>query len=321
LRALVFAAGTTLVALALSRPTLAYADDGKMRVAFHWTRADGAESCIDEAALAARIDGVLGRTTFVERADAEAVVHARVERGSKGWIAHIGLSDRDGKVLGTRDLDSDAPDCRAFDDALSLVIALAVDTLVPTKAEVLHAPPLASPSPPWRSEVSVVGLGSYGLLPGTAGGLGFAAAIQPPHFWPIELNARFWFPSSASLDGTSGAAFTAWQIGLRLCAPIIRKIVEPRICGGASLGRLTGEGFGLPLTASPSSWLVDLSLEAVPVIHLGDRVALEPGLGVEVPLVRDRFYYTVGDDPTRRVLHQPAPAVFLFDLGFAVTIP
>ncbi|MFO0614943.1 MAG: hypothetical protein U0414_20305 [Polyangiaceae bacterium] len=309
-----------VAALVESAPSVARAAD--RRVALDWSRAEGADSCVDEAGLAKAVDAVLGRGVFGPRATAEATVHGRIQRGPKGWSAHLFLDDASGKVLGTRDVDSEEADCRAFDDSIALVVALAVDALGEVPAPTLHEPPIVpTPRPtPWRGEVGVVAAGSFGLLPGVAGALGFRAAVQPPGFWPIGAEARFWLPSAAEEDGR-GADFTAWEVGLDLCAPLLRKIIEPRICAGFQIGQLRGEGFGLPVSTASTAWLANVRLEATPFIHLGERFALAPAIGLSIPTIRDRFYYTLGADPTRRILHQPAPAVVLFDLTASVTIP
>ena len=309
-----------LLLAAIVLPSAALAEGE--HVALDWARADGAEACEDAAALSRAVHGVLGRSAFGPREGARAIVHGRIERAPKGWIAHFVLSDLDGRVLGTRDLDTEEADCRRFDESLALVLALAVDSLGATPTDVLHDPP-APPSPPartWRAEVGALAAGSYGLLPGFAGAVGVRAAVEPAGFWPIGVDARFWLPSSAE-DRGRGASFSAWEVGLDLCAPIVRAVVEPRICGGFQVGQLRGEGYGLPIATASSAWLASFRLEATPLIHLGERFALAPSVGVAIPVIRDRFYFTEGADPTRRVLHQPLAAVFLFDLAVSVTIP
>lgn len=312
-RPLVFALGIALA------PTSALAAEKK--VALDWTRAPGAENCVDEAALGRSVDAVLGRVAFVPRAGADAVVHGRVERTEKGWLARFVLSGADGAVLGTRDVDSDERDCRKFDEALALVLALAVDAIGELPTTPLHdPPPTLPPSEPWRAEIGVLAAGSYGLLPGVAGAMGFRASVQPPTFWPIGLDAQFWLPSSAE-QGASGAEITAWEVGLSVCAPLVRKFIEPRICGGFQFGQMSAEGFGLPVSTTASAWLANFTLEAAAAFHLGDRFALTPAIGAAIPTIRDRFYYTAGDPTAKRILHQPAPAALLFDLTASVTIP
>lgn len=298
-------------------------------VDLQWTRGGGAEGCIAPDALQSGVEKILERKVFVPRATADALVHGRIEKTADGWAAHLAMSSLDGALLGTRDLHSEAADCASLDDTLTLVTALAIDSLRSIeKSADLHVTPAPPPPPmpppvppePWRAEIGAIAHGSYGLLPGVAAGFGFTAAVVPPKFWPIRLDATYWLPSRAE-EGRQGAEFTAWELGLSVCAPIIRKIVEPRVCLGASLGRMTGTGFGLPVDGSTTGWLANGKLLGEAFIHLAKRLAVSPAVGLGVPFVRDRFYYTLGDDPARHVVHQATPVVFLFDLGVAVTIP
>src|SRR5688572_24899885 len=92
-----------------------------------WTRGPGAESCIDAQMLATAVEERLGRVVFAEQATPAVIIEAHVARATAGWHVAIAVRSADGKPLGARELDEPAADCRALDEALSLVIALIVD--------------------------------------------------------------------------------------------------------------------------------------------------------------------------------------------------
>jgi hypothetical protein len=92
---------------------------------FSWVRLPGAESCIAQADLAARIEARMRRAVFVRPADALVLVEGRIGPATGGGFeAVIAVSDPAGQLFGERVLPLASGDCRALDDMVALVIAV-----------------------------------------------------------------------------------------------------------------------------------------------------------------------------------------------------
>ena len=93
----------------------------------NWVRVPGAGSCICPGELARRVEARLGREVFFSSAVADVAVEGHIgPRRKKGWIAILVISDSDGKILGSRTLETEEADCRSLDEALALVIAVSI---------------------------------------------------------------------------------------------------------------------------------------------------------------------------------------------------
>jgi hypothetical protein len=92
---------------------------------FSWVRLPGAESCIAQADLAARIEARMRRAVFVRPADALLLVEGRIGPVTDGGFeAVIAVGDPAGQLFGERVLPLASSDCRALDDMVALVIAV-----------------------------------------------------------------------------------------------------------------------------------------------------------------------------------------------------
>jgi len=75
--------------------------------------------------LAVRVEKRLGRSVFVSSAAAEFAVEGYIRPGKDGgWTAQLLVTNREGEILGSRELNSDRTNCSSIDDALALVIAV-----------------------------------------------------------------------------------------------------------------------------------------------------------------------------------------------------
>ncbi len=93
--------------------------------ALNWVRLKGAESCISPQELAVKVEQRLGRDVFVSTAAAEFAVEGYIRPNKNGgWDAQLLVTNRDGDILGSRELNSDRAECGSMDDALALVIAV-----------------------------------------------------------------------------------------------------------------------------------------------------------------------------------------------------
>ena len=124
--------------------------EGERRALFHWERAGGAESCISGEELARDVESHVGRPLFVTSGSADVRASGRVSRTedgrSGGWRATIEVSRRDGGAGSNRVVAVEGKDCRALDEALVLVLAVAVEPLLPRDAPATGEGAPAAPS-------------------------------------------------------------------------------------------------------------------------------------------------------------------------------
>jgi hypothetical protein len=100
--------------------------------ALSWVREPGAEGCIGAPELGTRVERLVG-PVLVAAPSGEVSVEGKIGRRGQHFAALIVISDAHGAVLGERAVQGrDAapgatPDCRALDDQLAFVIAVAID--------------------------------------------------------------------------------------------------------------------------------------------------------------------------------------------------
>ena len=114
-----------MVALWLGAAARVHAQAGTLPVALHWTRAPGAESCIGPTELAQRIEARLGRAVFEPAGTAEFALEGHIQPSAAGGFeVLLALNDAKGTQLGVRELSSPVTECRALDDAVTLVVTV-----------------------------------------------------------------------------------------------------------------------------------------------------------------------------------------------------
>jgi hypothetical protein len=143
--------------------------------ALHWVRAPGAERCVDGQTLARRVEDRAGRAVFTSASAADRTIEGLVAPARQGWSVTVRVY-AGGALLGGRVLTFDAPDCAALTDAVTLVVALAIDpegcvngrcaSPAPTSPALTPpAPALPRPMPPTSPEPPpVVGRPPMSLL-------------------------------------------------------------------------------------------------------------------------------------------------------------
>jgi hypothetical protein len=130
------------------------AQPAKEPVRLSWVRASGADACSTEPEIAAQVARKLGRSPFA--ADATKSVEALVAHEGRGWRAEIHVRSRDGGLIGSRDLTSEAQGCAGIEAAAVLAIVLAIDpdaltnppSQVAPDGSRFTPPPSVAPSPP-----------------------------------------------------------------------------------------------------------------------------------------------------------------------------
>jgi hypothetical protein len=313
-----------------------------------WVRLPGAEACIDMRSLAQAVELRLGRAAFVAPTRGDLAIEARIgpAAGADGWRATILVVDATGQRVGLRELQSDKPACRAIDDELELVMALLIDpaaALAPptASAPTLVAPlpvtiaplpmicppaPAPAPSPPppasrWRFGAEAGAIAGLGLLPSGVGvGLQLRAHVAPPRGPSFELGGALWLDRAVRTPHAEPAFSLAYG-SLAVC-PVDVDVRGSALsaCVGAQLGALSVGAAALPSVFHQEQLVFSLTAEARLRRRFLGPLLGSLGLGLAVPTVRDRFYFT---DPsgTRHDVFQASPIAALLDLGLGIELP
>jgi len=290
-----------------------------------WTRESGAEACIDEPNLADRVEQRLGRALRIMENPARVIV-GTIERTPGGYRARIVTHDDRGE-LGERELNEQSADCRALDDKLSLVIALAIDSnavdreLVSAETAVTPAPAqtqVASPTRAWGFALGVSGFGALGILPGLGLGGRLSFLIDPPSLPAIVVATTAWVPDREEVMA-GGGRFTLAGGGVAACPNMWRRpTIGIAACGGVEVARMTATGYDFESNRQAIDWLAFVTGEAVLTIPLPGPFSLGIGLGGWLPLVRPRFVYTAG--ASMREVYQPSVIGGMLRVGIAVRL-
>jgi hypothetical protein len=294
-------------------------EERAMVVAVDWRRAPGAEGCIDGATLEREVEGRLERHVFGNAMEADVFLHGQVERRDSDFVARITMVATNGRLLGERELRSDAPDCARLDESIAVVIALALDSIRSMPASSLRVPK-ASPRDGWTAKVGPTLVGSWGLLPNPGLTVGFDVSVQPPTFWPFDFAWSIGlFPTKVDRSGRT-AEFSAMQFGLFLCPLSYASRVELRACFGTEADYLTATGVSFDVQRSTASWVVGPAGRAVMFLPVGRAAGFTSNFSLAVPLLRDRFTYSV-DGGQVEELHRPSPVVLFLGMGLLLRIP
>ncbi|XXX73840.1 hypothetical protein WMF30_39960 [Sorangium sp. So ce134] len=346
------AARLALVAAALiaaARP--ARASSGGQTAALSWVRLAGAEACVGGRALAQAVEARLGRAALVSAARADLTIEGRIEPGgSGGWRAVLAVADADGALLGTREIATASPRCGAIDEELALAIALMIDpgarlspgapappaapapppapspAPAPSQPQVIvqrvliPVPPPAPPPPaPWRVEVGAGPLFGLGLLPSPGVAAAIRARLTPPRLWSFEVGGAVWFPNEAT-TGASSTRFS-WGEGFVSACPVsLGSATRLSACAGARLGALRVSGLGFGVDRADERLTAGGALDVRLTRRLVGPVTAGGGVGLIVPLVRDRFFYIDAQGQNREVF-QMAPLAGTADVLLGVDFP
>ena len=308
-----------------------------------WVRLPGAEACIDMRSLAEAVERRLGRPAFVTPTRGDLAIEARIApvQNAEGWRATILVVDAKGQPLGQRALQSDRADCHAIDEELELVMALLIDpsaalsppvalavpvSLAPPVALAANAcPPPASSSPtpaqPWRGGAEAGTVAGLGLLPSSiAVGLQIRAHVAPPRGPSFELGGALWLDSTVRTTHAEPAFSLAYG-WLSVC-PVDVNVRGSALsaCLGAQLGSLRVSAAALPSVYRQEQLVFSLAAEGRLRRRIAGPLFLGLGLGLAVPTVRDRFFFTDGAG-TRHDVFQASPIAALLDLGLGIELP
>jgi hypothetical protein len=280
------------------------AADASLRV----TRDAGSESCADEDALKGRVSAILKRQSWAEAAQGVRVDFdvrfARAEDGA--FVAKVAAR---GDKVGQRLLRDQSPHCDALSQAVSVAIALLLDSAKSEhdsateatnerKPTAAAAPPAPTPEPdaePARDQTDTEGLSGRFSLGGGAGyGLGGSGTLLGEA--SLGLGAgRFRFALSGfatlptSHEYRAGNVRTSLLFGSARGCYLVGRGFLLGPCVELGVGRLRGEGTGFE-QAQPSNLLwtagaLGLAAEA----PLAGRLFLRLGATLWVPTRRHSF--------------------------------
>ena len=108
----------SLASVAAARPAT--------RPALHWSRGEGAASCIDPRALSLRVTALTG-SVLVEPTSADVSIEGHVKSTGEGFEVHVSSTSASGSQRGDRTLRHAGEDCHDLDDAIAFVVALMID--------------------------------------------------------------------------------------------------------------------------------------------------------------------------------------------------
>lgn len=283
-----------------------------------WTRAPGAEACIDPAALADRVGARLGRPVFGGAGPAAVVIDAGVAPVGAGWRATIIVRGPDGLARGARQLDQPGPDCHALDEPLTLVLALMIDLdAASTPLDGARRPTV--PTTRWRGELALTATAGLGVVPALGGGGRVAVTVDAPGLWPVVVGGAWWADGRRVPAGASqGVRVRPRLVDAALCPPAWRRgRLRMTGCGGGALARVDAAGIGFDRNHAVTATVVSAAVAGRAALDLVGPVFVAAELTGEVRLNRPRF--VVEDDAGGSAeLSRVAPVAVRAALGLGV---
>jgi hypothetical protein len=285
----------------------ASAQDGR-RFALRWTAESDAAGCQDNG-LAQAVEQRLGRPVFDRPESAQWLIDARVSRAGPeaAWRAIVTLQDRQGNVLGSREIESEAFECSDLRDSMTLVIALMIDPegshpVAAARSEPPPAPPaestlLPSPAPAWSVSAEIAALVASGLLPSAPPGVAVRTIVAVDPRWSIELYAGAFLPGNVAVQPGVSADFSFVLSGLAGCRRLLQTGLESalHLCAGLEGGALGSHGKGFDAAEAHTVPTLDVVAQAHWIAPLGGSgLALRLAAALNVALARDRFEYEEG---------------------------
>lgn len=279
-----------------------------------WVRLQGAEECPDALRIADDVSRRLGWNPF--QGKPVQYIEAEIRREESWWRVEIFLRDASSRARGSRTVVSRAPTCDTLASVAGLAIAIIIDPEVLTRPA---ATPDVVPSPggnrdlpivvrsPGIGRLGLLGVGTLGLLPGAAAGVGLWGEIGISGRLALSLGATF-LPEVRHTGPVGDFAYgmTWTQLGLS-CELVSR----PRWTLSASAAMLLGAIHAVvysPAPAHPGQRLY-LAVTAGMQLFVGLGGRWEASLSVDgiVPLARPRFDVIYAGTEVR-AYRQPAVA-------------
>ena len=290
-------------------------------VQLSWVRLAGAQSCPADAPLAAEVTRRLGWEPFAT--DAPRLIEGVFTRDGGRWGATVFVRDATGALIGSRQIDSDAPECDALADAAALVVALIIDPHARFSPKAAAPPPPVPPLPPAAAvpsasldgfvRIGVRGLALRGALPGLASGAALAVDVGRAPRWGWGIGLRV-LPEQRTESGDAGFGLTAgWLAG---CAHAHGRRFGARGCVAASGGvihSVVHEQALEPAQPGERLWLGAVA-SLVASYRMWGPVGLDLGTEIIAPVMRHRFWI----EPRTAAAFQQSPIIIGGFLGLTI---
>jgi hypothetical protein len=279
-----------------------------------WVRLDGAESCIAATALARAVEDRLGRRVFVSASRADLTVEGFIgPLAPSGFRASIRVTDHEGTLIGSREVETRSTSCSAIDGKLALIVSLLIDPdareATPARPAYSEEPAAAPPPPvdvvpppaparaaapqlPWAFDITAGAAFISGFQPGVAVGAAASVVVVPPGFVPFHASALFTWPKASEVAPGAGVETSTSMLELAVC-PLTagRGRVSGAACVGGIVGVTRGRGVGLEGARAAVAAVGGPSASArLAVVVVGPLVAAT-SLGVQVPLAQAEIAY------------------------------
>jgi hypothetical protein len=269
----------------------------------------GAEQCAESADLQRRVDAILRRPAGASERSEELAIDVRFARTADGaFVAHVAAT---GSKPGQRWLRDSSPSCDALSEAVSVAIALLLDTRAGDATEasssseqreqraspIIQSPPepaksaAQAPAPTtdfsrWHGQ-ALLGAGvGYGL--GGAGtGLGLGQLGARGEHWLLELGIAGTLPDSTEFG--AGRVRTSLLLGSARACYSVGSAFAIGPCAELGVGRLRGEGRGFGQAQTSSLPWIAAGLGLAAQTPLGSRLFAAFGATLWVPTRRQTF--------------------------------
>jgi hypothetical protein len=303
---------------------------------------------VTETALRDAVAKKVGKNPFIDRERADIAIEGEEVSLGGRFRAHVQQRDRDGVVLGSRELDVES--CARLIQATTIVVALFIEPYTdrepaqPAQSEGADerkvpeddrarlqneapAPP-PSPHPPSATAPTQVpsrgssrppfdlslGLGAAvasGLLPSASVALRGVARLEPEGSrWSFEWSAGYSFPQSFRTRAVRGT-LSAVDQQVRACLAITRPApTRLDACAGAFWGAIVPDTTGL--VARDDTLRPLAGPLATLAAQLGDRTrSARLELGITAPIKARSFYFQSSEAQPERVYVTGRVIVFL----------
>lgn len=293
------------------------------RVAFTWLRAQGAETCPAQEALAEDLRNALGPEVLdsgVSR-KIEAIVSKSDETWRVAIYERVGLEPRF-----FREISKDAPDCEPITKATMAILKILIDAgpipdprppPCPICKDEVACTPCPKPSP-WKTSLVARGAIRYGILPDFAPDVGLFTGLSHKR-WEISAGMS-WMPEVLH-DGVALGMNTAWLGGCFHMRQSPKPVLS--ICGYGLASRIhaysAAKGVDLE---NPGEQTWGAFAVAPRLRHAFSWLFFEVGIDVIVPLNEYSYSVTKVLDPSlpANTFSQRPVAGSAF-LGLGVSIP
>ncbi len=299
--------------------------------------------CPDRDAIRWRVEEALG-TTLEKAADLNFT--AKAERHSENqWLVRLAVQN-EANSGNAQQRTLEAKTCDELAQAVSVAIALALGA---DNTEPVAATPGApadstkgkapeSRSPVTSSPRAVTPENSQPVSAGPSHPLWYGVAVGPSldrgslPSWALGIDGAITlgtgaisgrlgglaFPSvrSGSSD-EAGGKFSLFAAALAFCGNAPRRPLTVTLCGGAELGRLSGEGVNVNLARSRTGTWVAPRIDLELLTPLGSESVRLFGRGtLATPLIRKEFVFADG-----AVVHQPNAVIGRLSAGLELLWP